>query len=39
MATISKTNGKIVSKIKYKGEIYDTGGGGEEFKRKVSKEL
>lgn len=28
MATISKTNGKIVSKIKYKGEIYDTGGGG-----------
>lgn len=30
MATISKTNGKIVSKIKYKGEIYDTGGGGSE---------
>ena len=26
MATISKTNGKIVSKIKYKGEIYDVGG-------------
>ena len=26
MATISKTNGKIVSKIKYKGEIYDAGG-------------
>ena len=30
MATISKTNGKIVSKIKYKGEIYDAGGGGSE---------
>ena len=29
MATISKTNGKIVSKIKYKGEIYDTGGSGD----------
>lgn len=28
MATISKTNGKIVSKIKYKGEIFDTGSGG-----------
>ena len=27
MATISKTNGKKVSKIKYKGEIYDVGGG------------
>lgn len=30
MATISKTNGKIVSKIKYKGEIFDVGGGGSE---------
>ena len=29
MATISKTNGKKVSKIKYKGEIYDTGGGSK----------
>ena len=32
MATISKTNGKIVSKIKYKGEIYDTGGSGTTLK-------
>ena len=32
MATISKTNGKIVSKIKYKGEIFDTGGGTDWLK-------
>ena len=28
MATISKTNGKKVSKIKYEGEIFDVGGSG-----------
>ena len=28
MATISNVNGKKITKIKYKGEIYDTGGGG-----------
>ena len=27
MATISNVNGKKITKIKYKGEIYDTGGG------------
>lgn len=27
MATISTVNGKKITKIKYKGEIYDTGGG------------
>ena len=32
MATISKTNGKKVSKIKYEGEIYDTGGGTDWLK-------
>ena len=26
MATISNVNGKKITKIKYKGEIYDTGG-------------
>ena len=29
MATISNVNGKKITKIKYKGEIYDTGGSGE----------
>ena len=28
MATISNVNGKKITKIKYKGEIYDTGGSG-----------
>lgn len=28
MATISNVNGKKITKIKYKGEIYDAGGGG-----------
>ena len=28
MATISNVNGKKITKIKYKGEIFDTGGGG-----------
>lgn len=28
MATISNVNGKKITKIKYKGEIYDIGGGG-----------
>lgn len=28
MATISTVNGKKITKIKYKGEIYDTGGSG-----------
>ena len=28
MAIISNVNGKKITKIKYKGEIYDTGGGG-----------
>ena len=28
MATISNVNGKKITKIKYKGEIYDVGGGG-----------
>ena len=27
MATISNVNGKKITKIKYKGEIFDTGGG------------
>lgn len=31
MATISKVNGKKITKIKYKGEIYDTGGGGSDW--------
>lgn len=30
MATISNVNGKKITKIKYKGEIFDTGGGGSE---------
>ena len=29
MATISNVNGKKITKIKYKGEIFDTGGSGE----------
>lgn len=33
MATISNVNGKKITKIKYKGEIFDTGGGGASFKR------
>ena len=28
MATISNVNGKKITKIKYKGEIFDTGGSG-----------
>lgn len=32
MATISNVNGKKITKIKYKGEIYDTGGGGSTLK-------
>ena len=32
MATISNVNGKKITKIKYKGEIYDTGGGGDPLK-------
>ena len=30
MATISNVNGKKITKIKYKGEIFDVGGGGSE---------
>lgn len=30
MATISNVNGKKITKIKYKGEIYDTGGSSED---------
>ena len=32
MATISNVNGKKITKIKYKGEIYDTGGSGNTLK-------
>ena len=32
MATISNVNGKKITKIKYKGEIYDTGGSGSTLK-------
>lgn len=32
MATISNVNGKKITKIKYKGEIYDTGGGNDWLK-------
>ena len=32
MATISNVNGKKITKIKYKGEIYDTGGGTDWLK-------
>ena len=31
MATISNVNGKKITKIKYKGEIFDTGSGGSGF--------
>ena len=31
MATISNVNGKKITKIKYKGEIFDTGGGGTDW--------
>ena len=32
MATISNVNGKKITKIKYKGEIFDTGSGGSTLK-------
>ena len=32
MATISTVNGKKITKIKYKGEIFDTGGGNDWLK-------
>ena len=32
MATISNVNGKKITKIKYKGEIFDTGGGNDWLK-------
>ena len=32
MATISNVNGKKITKIKYEGEIYDVGGGGNTLK-------
>lgn len=44
MATISNVNGKKITKIKYKGEIYDTGGGTDWLKelldeKKTTKSL
>ena len=35
MATISNVNGKKITKIKYKGEIYDTGGSSEDRLKKL----
>ena len=37
MATISNVNGKKITKIKYKGEIFDTGGGNDWLKELLDK--